>query len=146
LKTSGGNKLKIISGPAATGYAVVTLDDIALRVGSTASLTFADGSHGHVIYNSTHEITILAGAFEIEMENNDEFINMRSVRASTEMVSKLGTHGLLGQTWRNKRYSGKIREIEGEVDDYLVDELEEVVDNNLFSDAFLFNKFVNPAQ
>jgi hypothetical protein len=152
LKTSGGSKLKIISGSAATGFALVTLNDQPLKIGATHPLVFSDGSHGHVIFNSTHELTFSSAAFDIEIENNDDFLNLRSVRAVTERVSKLGTHGLLGQTWRNKRYSGKVREIEGDVDDYIVDELDVTQETNndpdadLFGDNFMFNRFISASQ
>lgn len=149
LKTSGGSKLKIISGPAASGFSLVTLNDQPLKIGATHSLVFSDGSHGHVTFNSSHELTLTTSAFDIEIENNDEFVNLRSVRAMSEKVSKLATHGLLGQTWRNKRYSGKIKEIEGDVDDYIVDDIDanqDDLDADLFGDNFMFNRFISTSQ
>ena len=54
--------------------------------------------------------------------------------------SKLASHGLLGQTWQNKTYPGKIKEIEGEVDDYFIQPAD------MFGTGFVYNKFTAPDQ
>jgi len=69
------------------------------------------------------------------VENNDGFVNLRSVSVPAASWTKLGSHGLLGQTWQNRRYDGKIKDIEGDVDDYLIE------DDDLFGTSFLYNKF-----
>ena len=87
--------------------------------------------------DNSHELTIKAGHFNLIIENNDGFVNLRQVSVPSSSWSKLASHGLLGQTYQNKRYSGKIKEIEGDVDDYLVD------DDDMFGDVFLYNRFNN---
>lgn len=89
---------------------------------------------GALTFNSTHEITLSFGAWTIEVENVDMFVNLRSVRVSSASWSSLASHGLLGQTWSNKKYSGSVTAIEGEVDDYMVAE------NTVFGNSFIFNK------
>jgi len=69
------------------------------------------------------------------IENNDGFVNLRHVSVPSTSWGKLASHGLLGQTWQNKRYGGKIKEIEGDVDDYLIE------DDDMFGDAFMYNRF-----
>jgi len=69
------------------------------------------------------------------VENSDMFVNLRSVRVNPASWSKLASHGLLGQTWSNKRYSGSVSAIEGEVDDYMIAE------DSVFGDSFVFNKY-----
>ena len=86
-------------------------------------------------YNSTHEITLTFGAWTVEVENSDRFVNFRSVRVAPSSWSALKSHGLLGQTWANKVYSGSVPAIEGEVDDYMVAE------DSLFGSSFVYNKF-----
>ena len=136
LKTSGGSQLLIVSGEASQGFASIQLDGKTLSVGSSAELSFSDSeAAGSITVDSTHELTIKSGLFEVVVENNDGFVNLRSVYVSAANWPKLAAHGLLGQTWQNKRYGGKIKEIEGDVDDYLIE------DDNMFGDNFLFNKF-----
>jgi hypothetical protein len=89
---------------------------------------------GAVTLLSTHELRIKAGSFIIEVENVDGFVNLRSVEVTTVM-SRLRSHGLLGQTWMNKRYKSSLRVIDGEVDDYLV------TDNDVFGTHFPFNRY-----
>lgn len=135
LKTVGGSKLSVVSGDAATGFSSVTLDGKSLKPGSTAKLVFPTGLSGSISVDNTHELTISAGHFNLVVENNDGFVNLRQVSVPAASWSKLASHGLLGQTWQNKRYSGKIKEIEGDVDDYLIE------DDNIFGDSFLYNRF-----
>jgi len=87
---------------------------------------------------SSHEAVVKIGLFEIEVENSDEFLNLRSVRVGDSNWQKLvngGTHGLLGQTWQRRRGTGITSVIQGIVDDYLIQE------NDVFGDTFPYNKF-----
>jgi len=123
---AGKEQIFVASGPAATGFSAVTVNGKQLSVGASTSF---------IQFNSTHEITLTFGAWTIELENSDMFINLRSVRVASSGWSSLNSHGLLGQTWANKRYNGKVAAIEGEVDDYMVGE------NSVFGDSFVFNRY-----
>ena len=90
---------------------------------------------GWLIVNNTHEVQLSVGLFTVMVENIDGFINLRSVKVDSDNWQRLNSHGLLGQTWQNKRYSGRVQEIEGEVDDYLIPS------DDIFDDAFVFNRF-----
>jgi len=125
LKT-GSVQIFIESGPASKGFNAVTVNGKALAIGASTN---------NIQYNSTHEVTLTFGAWTVELENSDMFLNLRSVRVSSSAWSSLTSHGLLGQTWSNKRYSGKIEAIEGEVDDYMIGE------NTVFGDSFVFNRY-----
>ena len=137
LKTVGGSQLLIVAGPAASGFSSVSLDGALLQAGAASALDFGTGSEltGSVSVLNSHELSIHAGHFDLVVENNDGFVNLRSVSVPASSWSKLASHGLLGQTWQSRRYSGRIREIEGDVDDYLIE------DDNLFGDSFIYNKF-----
>ena len=123
---SGQKELYIEAGPAATGFESVVINGRTVKVGESSDL---------FSFNSTHEMTISFGEWTIEVENSDMFVNLRSVRVAPDAWSKLASHGLLGQTWSNKRYSGTVPAIEGEVDDYMVAE------DSVFGDSFLFNQY-----
>jgi len=50
-------------------------------------------------------------------------------------LSKLHSHGLLGQTHSSKVYSTATRYIEGSVDDYII------ADDDIFGTDFVYNQF-----
>ena len=137
LKTTGGDRFYLSSGGATEGFHEVTVNGRAMKVGDIVPLTYADPAmgRGFVVLNSTHEVTVQSGDFRIEVENSDDFVNLRSVSLSAGALSAIRSHGLLGQTWNPKKYSGKVRDIEGDVDDYVVSE------DHVFGDGFVFNKF-----
>jgi hypothetical protein len=122
------HKVLIVSGPAKTGFAAITLDGKQLTVGDEFSFgTFS------INVRSTHVVNVNTESFSFELSNSDNFIN----QAVTNMkpLSKLTSHGLLGQTHIAKVYPTANRYIEGEVDDYVI------ADNDIFGTDFAFNKF-----
>jgi len=66
-------------------------------------------------------------------ENSDMFVNQR-VRVLDS--SRLKSHGLLGQTWRETTYPNSIKYIQGSVDDYVIRD-----DNDIFGDNFVYNQY-----
>jgi len=137
IKTSGGDRILLVAGPALKGFSSLTLNGNSVKLGSEMDLYDANSRFvcGNLIANNTHEVQVTVGVFTITVENIDGFLNLRSVRVDSESWNRLTSHGLLGQTWQNKRYSGRVKEIEGEVDDYVVH------DNDIFGDNFVFNQF-----
>jgi len=122
------HQLLVTSGSAKTGFAAITLDGKELAVGDS----FAYGSFS-VSFISTHHVSIQTEKFAFELTNSDMFINQAvSTRVA---LSKLQSHGLLGQTHAPKVYSGPNRYIQGEVDDYVL------VNNDIFGTDFTYNKF-----
>ena len=141
VMTDGGDQLYIESGRAAQGFATVTLNGQSLttRIGQQLPLTFSNTNTnitvtGHITLHNTHELTLVANAWRIELENSDEFVNLRSVAVTTPL-NALTAHGLLGQTWRAAKWSGAVKEIEGDVDDYVV------MEDNVWGKDFVFNRF-----
>lgn len=122
----GKDQIFVQSGPAKSGFAIVTVNGKSMKVGESTGL---------ISFNSTHEVTLTFGAWTVELENSDMFLNLRSVRIAPQAWSSLSSHGLLGQTWSSKRSNGKVTAIEGEVDDYMVGE------DSIFGDSFIFNRF-----
>jgi len=114
------------AGSSANGFSTITVNDKPMRIGEVSQ---------YVSYNSTHEATIFVNGWTIEIENSDMFVNLRSVRLDQASWSSIASHGLLGQTWSNKRYSGKVAAIEGEIDDYVIEE------NSVFGSLFVFNQY-----
>ena len=123
IKTAAGDKLKLVSGPAKTGFAEVSLNGRPVKVGS---------DHGFMSFNHSHLVTVQVGNFHMEFDNSDMFINQR-VRVLD--WASLNAHGLLGQTWRQKTYPNSVKHIEGRVDDYVVQ------GKDLFGDKFIYNQF-----
>ena len=124
LVTTAGVRVEVVAGAASTGFQSVTVDGRVLAVGEAA---------GGAAWLSTHEARLSVGRWTVELENSDGFLNLRSV-AVTGALHTLGSHGLIGQTWRATGHSGSLHVIEGEVDDYLE------AANDLLGSQFLFNR------
>ena len=135
LRTNADDRVLIESGPAERGLAAVEVNGERLIMGDNVTIALSNGRTGYVYYQSTHEVVLVAGLFEIEIENSDSFLNLRSalVRSSNwqELVDEKA-HGLLGQTWEVR--TGKSA-IEGKVDDYML------MSDDLYGTDFLYNRF-----
>jgi len=129
LKTRSGDRVHVISGPAAFGFQSLTVNGRELLVDD--SVLLADGA-GSVSRNSSHLATVHVGDWSFEFENSDLFVNQR-VRVAD--VRRLRSHGLLGQTWRDDTYPNAIRYVQGTVDDYVIR------DGDIFGDNFVYNAF-----
>ena len=135
LRTDAGDRVLIESGPAEIGLSVVEVNGRTLSIGENVTLAFADGRTGSVAVTSTHEVQLIAGLFEIEMENSDSFLNLRTVLvkgSNWKELSDENAHGLLGQTWNLRK--GKSA-IEGKVDDYML------MSDDLYGSDFMYNRF-----
>ena len=135
IKTSNGDRIRILSGHAKEGFEEVTINDRQLPVGATIELPCPEDGHsiGFITMNTTHLVTIEVSDFRLELENSDLFINQRVVVTNWE---NLHSHGLLGQTWRRKVYpNSSMKYIEGKIDDYVVR------GRDLFGDEFIYNQF-----
>ena len=137
VKTSAGDRVHIVAGSAETGFSSVSMNLQPVKLESSSSLHYLNTNvpSGSLVYNNTHELTLVCSYFTLTVENIDGFLNIRSLAVLDGAWQRLAAHGLLGQTWQWKRYSGKVKEIEGEVDDYVID------DDQLFGESFLFSRF-----
>ena len=136
LMTSGGQRLSIKGGSAQHGFQLVSLDGLDVTPGQRVPLSFGvnhDGGAVQVV--SSHELVLHTPDFIIHIDNSDHFVNLNALRVLSHRWPHLAAHGLLGQTWRQRQYSGKLKDIEGEVDDYVVG------DGDLFGTQFVYNKF-----
>jgi len=122
------HKLSVEAGSAKTGFAAIELNGKTLTVGD--SYTFGTFS---VNYQSTHRVHIQTEHFSFELANSDMFIN-QAVKTLIPL-SKLTSHGLLGQTHAAKVYPTTIKYIDGHVDDYVI------TDNNIYGTEFVYNQF-----
>jgi len=122
------HKVLVVAGPAKTGFAAITLDGKQLSVGD--EFTFGTFS---INVRSSHVVNVNTESFSFELSNSDNFINQAVT--NLKPLSKLTSHGLLGQTHIAKVYPTANRYIEGEVDDYVI------ADNDIFGTDFAFNKF-----
>ena len=135
LMTDSGEQLYVESGSAVRGFATVTLNDQAIEVGETVAIRFASSNvTGYASYSNSHELVVQVGVWRIELENSDQFVNLRSVAVHCRL-NELTSHGLLGQTWQAKKWSGPVPAIEGKVGDYVV------LEDELWGIGFLYNKF-----
>lgn len=86
---------------------------------------------------SSHHIEVVVDEYTLLIENSDNFLNLASVYVAGSRWSSMSSHGLLGQTWHRpiKSAQKSIKHIEGDVDDYLVN------DGDLFGTDFMYNRF-----
>ena len=137
VKTSAGDRVHIVAGDAADGFSVVSVNGKAVEQESSSALHYLNNNlpTGSLVYTNTHELTLVCSYFTLVVENIDGFVNIRSMSVLDGAWQRLAAHGLLGQTWQWKRYSGKLKDIEGEVDDYVI------ANDDMFGDSFLFTRF-----
>jgi len=122
------HQVLLVAGPAKTGFDQVTLDGKQLKVGDE----FEFGTFS-IKFRSSHVVNVATDSFSFELSNSDKFINQ--ALTNLKPLSKLTSHGLLGQTHAAKVYPTATRYIEGEIDDYVI------ADNDIFGKDFAFNKF-----
>lgn len=140
LKTNMGSKVYIASGPAATGFTTVEVDGVTVQPAHQSALLLSGTNmeSGSFTFLSSHEVIVKVGLFELEIENSDDFLNLRSVLVRGKnwpLLVKEQAHGLLGQTWQVRKGNGINAVIEGKVDDYLI------LEDEVFGETFMYNKF-----
>jgi len=119
-------QLMIEAGVAEQGFASVMFNDAQVKMGDSSAI----GSFSFN-YSSSHSILVETGNFTLMVDNSDGFVN-QAVKVNIPL-SKLTSHGLLGQTHSFKVYPGQFKYIEADVDDYAV--------SGLFENDFVFNQF-----
>ena len=132
-----GHRLQIVAGAADYGFQSV----IDIIKGADDDMSHANSVVMQVSnqttllqYTTTHELTFSAGPFTVSVENIDGFVNIRTVDVANDKAAN-SAHGLLGQTWNGQVYKNKLKYIQGEVDDYVIEE------NDIFGTAFLYNRY-----
>ena len=136
LRTNADDRLLVEGGDASSGFASVELNGQQLGVGDQAPLHFVDYPTGLVHRISTHELSIVASLYKIDVDNSDAFVNLRSLAildGQWAALKRAAPHGLLGQTWKVKGPSESV--IDGRVDDYVIGDEDE------FGTSFVYNKF-----
>ena len=79
-----------------------------------------------VIQRSAYAVDVVSAEYEMSFINSDGFINYHiamtdRLRAALPNAPDSTTpHGLLGQTWADVRYRGRIPFIQGTIDDYVI--------------------------
>ena len=116
------------SGSASKGFAGVQVDGKSLSVGDKVEF----GSFS-VQMLSAYNVAVTTESFAFDLSNSDMFIN-QALRARVPL-SQLTAHGLIGQTHSLKTHSSSLKYIEGEVDDYTIQ------DGDIFGTDFVYNKF-----
>lgn len=118
------------AGPAKKGFQGVQVDGKALKVGDKVEF----GSFSMEM-TSAYTVNVMTEKFAFELSNSDMFIN-QALRPLVPLSALAGTHGLLGQTHSTpKSTTGAIRHIDGEVDDYVIQ------DSDIFGNDFVYNQF-----
>jgi hypothetical protein len=118
----------LTAGSAKKGFSMVQVDGKRMQVGDV--VTFGTFS---MEMTSTHQVTVNTEQYSFALSNSDFFIN-QGLRSKVGL-SKLQSHGLIGQTHSSKTYNTAVKFIEGDVDDYVV------ADNDIFGNDFPFNQF-----
>ena len=119
---------RIQAGTAQHGFATVQVDNKPLKVGGSVSF----GAFS-IKFASHHTVIVTTENFSFNLSNSDLFIN-QAIQA-TRSLSKLESHGLLGQTHSTKTWPTSLRYIEGDVDDYVI------LDGDIFGTDFVYNRF-----
>ena len=126
IKTADGGTVRIVAGAPSKGFQSVEINGRML----------AEKDEAIVRRVSTHELLVRVGDWTLELENIDEFVNIRSAQLRADRFSSdYRRHGLLGQTVVNKRYNNQLKVIEGEVDDYVI------ASASIFGDEFLYSRY-----
>ena len=71
--------------------------------------------------SSSHSVLVTTPTFGCELERSDRFVNLVQLCALVPL-QQLTSHGLLGQTHNRTKYKSPLRCVEGEVDNYAIDE------------------------
>jgi len=129
LKTRTGDRIRVAAGAASEGFTAVELNGRMMEVGESAELSSDIGTITRI---NTHQTSIRIGVWEFMFENSDMFINQR---VKVNDARQLRSHGLLGQTWRQRTYPNPIKYIQGAADDYVIR------DGDIFGDSFIYNAF-----
>ena len=122
------------SGPASLGFSSIQQDGQQLTAGAI------DASYlsGRVILisRSTHSVQLRTPLFTFDVDSSDSFVNLRLTRnVALSVLQQQRVHGLLGQTHtRRDNKAGAVKDIEGEVDDYVAGE-------TLHSTSFVYNRY-----
>ena len=119
----------VTAGNSAEGFASVCVDGQALSCG--VGMEFAPSLS--VNFTSSHAVFVQTEHFAFELSNSDGFINL-SLR-SLVALRALRSHGLLGQTHAAELYSSALRVVEGDAEDYAVEEGE------MLSSSFAYSRF-----
>jgi len=137
--------VRIESGNHRQGFSLIEVDGIPLKVGqaaefgsiSTSSVSSNSSSVPFlsVYWSSSHLLKVSTPLFSFTFENSDMFINQAVI--TNVALNQLQCHGLFGQTYQNKTYPNSVKYIEGDVDDYLV-----LDDDDLFGSQCLYNRFI----
>jgi len=123
--------LYIRAGSAAVGFLAVELNNSTVEPhGGGRDTAMTDDLT--VSIHTSHHLVVRIGAWTLNVENSDGFVNIAGLSVNVPLRS-LDSHGLLGQTW--KRSSDRHHVIEGDVDDYSINE------NHVFGTAFAYNLF-----
>ena len=118
------------AGVAKRGFAGVEVDGAPMLVGAEV----VSGSSFSVRHLSSHSVHVVTPSFELVLESSDRFVNLVQLRPRVALA-QLTSHGLLGQTHNAKVHRSTLRYIEGEVDDYTVEE------DDLLNTDFAYTRF-----
>jgi hypothetical protein len=137
ITLSSGNNLK--------GFSDVLVDD--KRFALNSSHQFKDvqvepSTPYAISYPHTHFAVISTPWFTFTFESSDMFINQRvTLNMPLNDLENLDIHGILGQTVHlfpthpQHKHKGKIKYIEGDVDDYVIGS------TDLLGDDFIYNRY-----
>ena len=132
--------LQVIAGDLNSGLRVVFAEAELIPSMKWRALTTSDESFVFVHYPDSSHLVVVTSEFIVRVDNSDHFLNtnvgmtpalVQRIVAVTEMdeagemreeAEKRMPHGLLGQTWSARRHQSRLKVVEGEVDDYHVNE------------------------
>ena len=160
IQTLDGNKVLIEAGEWNERFSKVEINNESVDVSSISDSNYSSsviniGDNGEGNDNTInlvitlnnclidrYHLSIQYGIWIFHIDNSDMFVNLNRVEVLSwsTLVQSVKPHGLLGQTWKllkGKECGNQVKEIAGEVDDYVIDGS----DGGMFGYDFVYNKF-----
>ena len=127
-------RFTFVAGPASIGFSSILQDGQQLIAGAIDAAYLSD--HITLVSRSTHSVQLRTPLFTFDLDCSDSFVNLRLQRnVALTVLQQQRVHGLLGQTHtRRVNARGGVKDIEGEVDDYMAGE-------TLHSHEFAYNRY-----
>ena len=148
VQSVDGVRLMVVPGSAEQGFVrvAVTVDNNSSQQAADEELVLTtDGNERTwrdvtVSRLSSHHVLVQISAFRLLLTSSDRFLNLDQVEVTSWdlLTHQLRSHGLLGQTWKrpSKVAAGAVKDIEGEVDDYVQE------GSDIFGTRNNYNRFV----
>ena len=139
VTAAAGSALEVVAGPIADGLRVRFGSEELLPSSQWRALRLSADVDSFVLvfFSTPFSVLWMTGEFVLRFDNSDRFINanvamthtlaqridaVQSIKSEAlrEVAQASLPHGLLGQTWSERRWKNRLQVVEGDIDDYTV--------------------------